>query len=200
MRGYSDGYERGRLVHDHRRLADQSTSVLLCSGRIAGKRPLRRRARDRLLAPSPYRPYDPASIRLITRSYLPRCFVDVRSRLSCGQASARSPLRLVTLGCVKTREAVVSAQQENRTCGVGDSFMREPRSVRINLAPERSAEWFSHSQDPERTWDRVARAISRETLPLTWLAKVGEEGTLSRHWRRHRHRHVWPSAASRIDQ
>jgi hypothetical protein len=54
-------------------------------------------------------------------------------------------------GCVKTREAVVSAQQENRTGGLGDSLMREQHSVRINLAPERPAEWFSHSQDPKRT-------------------------------------------------
>jgi hypothetical protein len=29
--------------------------------------------------------------------------------------------------------------------------MRERPSLRINLALERLAEWFSHSQDPQRT-------------------------------------------------
>jgi hypothetical protein len=48
-------------------------------------------------------------------------------------------------GRVKTMEAIVSAQQKNRTYGLGESFMRERHSVRINLAPERPAEWFSHS-------------------------------------------------------
>jgi hypothetical protein len=31
--------------------------------------------------------------------------------------------------CVKTLEAVASGQQRNRTCGPGESFMRERRSV-----------------------------------------------------------------------
>jgi hypothetical protein len=57
----------------------------------------------------------------------------------------------IDLGCVKTLEAAVSAQQENRTCGFGESFMRQRRLSRINLAPERPAEWFSHSQDPKPT-------------------------------------------------
>jgi hypothetical protein len=52
---------------------------------------------------------------------------------------------------VKTLETVVSAQQKNRTYGLGESFMRQRRSARINLAPERLAEWFSHSQDPKPT-------------------------------------------------
>jgi len=39
-------------------------------------------------------------------------------------------------GCVKTLETVITAQQKNRTCGFGDSLMRERHSVRINLAPE----------------------------------------------------------------
>src|SRR5260370_37791256 len=47
---------------------------------------------------------------------------------------------LIDPGCVKTREAVVSAQQEDRTCGLGESLMREQHSVRINLVPERPAE------------------------------------------------------------
>jgi hypothetical protein len=50
--------------------------------------------------------------------------------------------------CVKTLEAVVAAQQTNRSCEFGDSFMRQRRFVRINLAPKRSAEWFSRSQGP----------------------------------------------------
>jgi hypothetical protein len=50
---------------------------------------------------------------------------------------------------MKTPEAVVSAQQKKRSCGAGESFMRERHSGRINLAPERPAEPFSHSQDPE---------------------------------------------------
>jgi hypothetical protein len=42
-------------------------------------------------------------------------------------------------GCVKTVEAVVSAQEQNQTCGFGESFMRERQLVRINLATARSA-------------------------------------------------------------
>ena len=56
------------------------------------------------------------------------------------------------LGCVKTREAVARRQQKNRSCRPGESFMREQRSVRINLARGRLTEGLSHSQDPERTW------------------------------------------------
>jgi hypothetical protein len=56
--------------------------------------------------------------------------------------------------CVKTLEAVASAQQKKRTCDPGESLMRERHSIRINLAPERSAGWFSHSQDPNRTYAR----------------------------------------------
>jgi hypothetical protein len=33
------------------------------------------------------------------------------------------------LGCVKTLEVVANGQQKNRTCGLGESFMRERRSV-----------------------------------------------------------------------
>jgi hypothetical protein len=39
-------------------------------------------------------------------------------------------------GCVKTLAAVVSAQQENRTGAVGESFMRQRYFSRINLASE----------------------------------------------------------------
>jgi hypothetical protein len=72
-------------------------------------------------------------------------------------------------GCVKTLEAVVSAQQQNRTCGLGESFMRKRHSLRINLAPERSAEWFSHRQDPQATC-LAEHSASIRTLPFsgTW--------------------------------
>jgi len=53
-------------------------------------------------------------------------------------------------GCVKTLGAIVATQQKNRTGGRGESFMRERHAVRINLAPELPAEWFSHGQDPFR--------------------------------------------------
>jgi hypothetical protein len=32
--------------------------------------------------------------------------------------------------------------------------MRKGLSIRINLAPERAAERFPHSQDPQRTWSQ----------------------------------------------
>src|SRR5262249_38865756 len=65
-------------------------------------------------------------------------------------------------GCVKTREAFVGAQQKNRTCGLGKSFMRGRHPVRIYLLPERPAKRFSRSQDPLRTSVRCRRArISR---------------------------------------
>ena len=54
-------------------------------------------------------------------------------------------------GCVKTLETVVRMEEKNRTCDLGESLMRERHSFRINLAPERPTEWFSHSQDPSRT-------------------------------------------------
>jgi hypothetical protein len=55
------------------------------------------------------------------------------------------------LGGVKTLEAVVSAQQRNRTFSPDESFMREPDGFRINLAIDWPTESFSHSLDPERT-------------------------------------------------
>jgi hypothetical protein len=45
-------------------------------------------------------------------------------------------------GCVKTQNAVVGAQHKNRTRGLGEVLIRQRHSVRINLASERSAEWF----------------------------------------------------------
>ena len=54
-------------------------------------------------------------------------------------------------GRVKTLEAAVVAQQKNSTPAFDESFMRERQFVRINLAFERPAEGFSHSQDPKET-------------------------------------------------
>src|SRR5438034_11516238 len=54
-------------------------------------------------------------------------------------------------GCVKTLEAIVGAQQKNRSHGLDESFMRGRPSLCTNLVPERPIEWFSHSQDPSRT-------------------------------------------------
>src|SRR5207244_2611917 len=63
--------------------------------------------------------------------------------------SALSPL--LTPGCVKTLEAIVGAQQKNRSHSLDESFMRGRPSLCINLVPERPIEWFSHSQDPTET-------------------------------------------------
>jgi hypothetical protein len=49
-------------------------------------------------------------------------------------------------GCVKTLEAVVTAQQTNRTGDRGKSFIRERHPVCINLLPRRPIEWFSRGQ------------------------------------------------------
>jgi hypothetical protein len=57
----------------------------------------------------------------------------------------------IDLGCVKTLEAFVGAQQKNRTCGLSESFMRGRHPVRIYLLPERPAKRFSRSQDPSAT-------------------------------------------------
>jgi hypothetical protein len=63
------------------------------------------------------------------------------------------PLELASVSATRLRNsAICVAQQENRTCGLGESFMRERRSARINIAPERFVEWFSLSRlsfDPD---------------------------------------------------
>jgi hypothetical protein len=56
---------------------------------------------------------------------------------------------------VKTLKAVVGTQQGKRSCGLGESFVHELRSIRINLAPRRRVEWFSHSLGQIRTWRDV---------------------------------------------
>jgi len=53
---------------------------------------------------------------------------------------------------VKTLEAIVGAQQKNRSHSLDESFMRGRPSLCTNLVPERPIEWFSHSQDPTETW------------------------------------------------
>src|SRR5436190_18650161 len=57
-------------------------------------------------------------------------------------------------GCVKTLEAIVGAQQRNRSHSLDESFMRGRPSLCTNLVPERPIEWFSHSQDPKRSLTR----------------------------------------------
>jgi hypothetical protein len=52
---------------------------------------------------------------------------------------------------VKTLEAIASGQQKNPIYGLGESFMHERSSLRINLAPARSAEWFLHSLGRQHT-------------------------------------------------
>jgi len=55
---------------------------------------------------------------------------------------------------VKTLEAIVGAQQKNRSHSLDESFMRGRPSLCTNLVPERPIEWFSHSQDPKRSLTR----------------------------------------------
>jgi hypothetical protein len=76
-------------------------------------------------------------------------------------------------GCVKTLKAVVGTQQENRSCGLGESSMRELRSIRINLAPRQRAEWFSHSLDPKPT-SRVAAFPGYDLMPAPNPSTVRE--------------------------
>jgi hypothetical protein len=46
--------------------------------------------------------------------------------------------------------------------------MRHQRFARINVARERAAEWFSHSQDPQRTF-RGKRSIDKERrITMRW--------------------------------
>jgi hypothetical protein len=74
------------------------------------------------------------------------------------------------LGCVKTREEVVSA--------LAKSFMREQHSARINLAPERPADWFSRSQDPKRTFARFTRCEAccrRSAVPVAHSRRSSQD-------------------------
>ena len=63
--------------------------------------------------------------------------------------------------CVKTLEAIVGAQQKNRSHSLDESFMRGRPSLCTNLVPERPIEWFSHSQDPERNSDHANKCVSK---------------------------------------
>src|SRR5206468_8119348 len=62
-------------------------------------------------------------------------------------------------GCVKTLEAIVGAQQKNRSHSLDESFMRGRPSLCTNLVPERPIKWFSHSQDPNRTQRGLKSAV-----------------------------------------
>jgi hypothetical protein len=54
------------------------------------------------------------------------------------------------LGDMEALETVIHAQQKKRTCGLGEILQH---STRFKLAPERVAEWFSHSHDPQLSFD-----------------------------------------------
>jgi hypothetical protein len=59
---------------------------------------------------------------------------DVSLLTGTRQAFPQSSKSAYDLGCVKTFEVVVGAQQRNQTCSIDESFMREQRFFRINLA------------------------------------------------------------------
>src|SRR5262249_8635188 len=59
-------------------------------------------------------------------------------------------------GCVKTLEAIVGAQQKNRTRGLNESFMRGRPSLCINLVPERPV----ISKHPAKPAPRAGRCLS----------------------------------------
>jgi len=87
-------------------------------------------------------------------------------------------------GCVKTRTTVIEAQQKSLAYRLGESFMRERHSRRINLAPEYLAECFSRSQDPKQT--SILRDINGTSSNFlacpdmgTLLAKRGRKSVTS---------------------
>jgi hypothetical protein len=64
-------------------------------------------------------------------------------------------LAAIGAGCVKTPGAVADTKQKKRSCDIGESFVLERHSPRINVGPEQIAEWFSHGQDPKRIRGRT---------------------------------------------
>src|SRR5258705_442095 len=56
---------------------------------------------------------------------------EARGRLTVEYQTCRGPARSSQddLGCVKTLEVIGGGQQRNRACTLGESFMRERRSV-----------------------------------------------------------------------
>jgi hypothetical protein len=79
-------------------------------------------------------------------------------------------------GCVKALKAVVSTQQVNQSCGLGESFMHELRSIRINLAARQHVKWFSHSLDPKRTLveghsDEDGKSVNVKEMPSAVLTR-----------------------------
>jgi hypothetical protein len=47
--------------------------------------------------------------------------------------------------------SVADTKQKKRSCNVVESFVLEKHSLRINVAPEQLAKWFSHGRDPMQT-------------------------------------------------
>src|SRR5438094_6885746 len=80
-----------------------------------------------------------------------RSRIDFPFRGKSGRAADITAMTESDPGCVKTLEAIVGAQQKNRSHSLDESFMRGRPSLCTNLVPERPIEWFSHSQDPKRT-------------------------------------------------
>jgi hypothetical protein len=66
---------------------------------------------------------------------------------------------------VETLQPVASAQQETRTSGLSESFMREWHSVRINLAHYELPASFPHSQKRYLTLDWATAACGTSA---TW--------------------------------
>ena len=85
-------------------------------------------------------------------------------------------------GCVKTLQAVVNAQHKNRACSLGESFMHHQRFARINVALERAAKWFSHSQDPSAISARISYCSSEAIFSPYQSTRLHRYDVVSRGW------------------
>jgi hypothetical protein len=91
-----------------------------------------------------------ALIHVTATAQSPLLAVSIWELWSCGTAERASVVGLsppqqrwlimsaLGPGCMKTLEAIIRAQQENRECGLGDPLVRQRLPVRTNPAPERS--------------------------------------------------------------
>ena len=77
-----------------------------------------------------------------------QCLDAIGVKADIARASRACRSEAIDPGCVKTLEAIVGAQQKNRSHSLDESFMRGRPSLCTNLVPERPIKWFSHSQDP----------------------------------------------------
>src|SRR5213080_4604164 len=94
------------------------------------------------------------AIKLAVSGVAPRfqCLDAIGVKADIARASRACRSEAIDPGCVKTLEAIVGAQQKNRSHSLDESFMRGRPSLCTNLVPERPIEWFSHSQDPKQTF------------------------------------------------